>query len=331
MAMIAAAVGVSDLPVHMLRMVLPENAERTLRVSRTYLDGAEWALLGERLLGKDQFDAFVERKGRPICRVRMFGGLEVTVGDRTVHERDWRKRKARTLFAMLVLGRGQEIPRDQLLDHVWPDLPEDRAKNNFYVAWSTMKGALMGPAGKAGPCPYIDGTAGRCRIVRDAVRSDVDEFEELLAAGREGEASGKPEQAIAAYERLSSIYRGELLPGDLYDDWFAPLRDRYRFDFIASMLRLVDLYLDRDDPCNALVYAHRALNVDPTREDLYQATLRCQISAGQRSAAVETFVQCKTQLAEELGLDPSAETIALYQQILVMEDHPRYDDFGVKG
>ncbi len=95
------------------------------------------------------------------------------------------------------------------------------------------------------------------------------------------------------------------------------------------MLRLVELYLERDDPCSALVFARRALVVDPTREDLYQATLRCQIAAGQRSAAVETFVQCKTQLAEELGLDPSAETVALYQQILVMEDMPRYDDYGV--
>jgi DNA-binding SARP family transcriptional activator len=329
LSMIAAAVGSADLPIHMIRMIPPENAERTLRASRTYLDSAEWAILGSRLLGEDQFDAFVERKGRPICRVRMFGGLEVKVGDRPVRERDWKKRKARTVFAMLVLNRGQEISRDQLLDHVWPDLPEDRAKNNFYVAWSSMKGALMGAESKAGPCPYIDGTAGRCRIIRDALRSDIDEFEELLAAGREGDTAGDGDKAIASYERLSAVYRGELLPGDLYDDWFAPLRDRYRFDFVAAMLRLVELYLERDDPCSALVFARRALGVDPTREDLYQATLRCQIAAGQRSAAVETFVQCKTQLAEELGLDPSAETVALYQQILVMEDVPRHDDYGV--
>ncbi|NTV10754.1 MAG: hypothetical protein HGA47_08255, partial [Zoogloea sp.] len=135
--------------------------------------------------------------------------------------------------------------------------------------------------------------------------------------------TGSPRNGCDA--RLSAVYRGELLPGDLYDDWVAPLRDRYRFEFVAAMLRLVELYLERDDPCTALVFARRAVGVDPTREDLYQAMLRCQIAAGQRSAAVETFVQCKTQLAEELGLDPSAETVALYQQILVMEDVPRHD------
>lgn len=328
LGMITAATGAAALPVHMLRMIPPEAAERTLRASRHYLDSAEWATLGERLLGVGQFDSFVERKGKSICRVRVFGGLEITVGDRALSDRDWKKRKARTLFAMMVLNRGQEIPREQLLDHVWPELPEDRAKNNFYVAWSAMKSALMGADVKVGPCPYIENTAGRCRIVTKSVRSDIDEFEEFLASGRDAEAAGDVDGAIDSYERLSAVYRGELLPGDLYDDWFSPYRDRYRFEFLAAMLRLVDLLLEKDDPCNALVFARRALHIDPYREDLYQATLRCQIAAGQRSAAVETFVQCKTNLSEELGLDPSAETMALYQEVLVMEERPRYDTFN---
>ncbi|TLM82050.1 MAG: hypothetical protein FDZ75_07720, partial [Actinobacteria bacterium] len=42
-----------------------------------------------------------------------------------------------------------------------------------------------------------------------------------------------------------------------------------------------------------------------------------------------TYIACKTQLAEELGLDPSAETMELYQQILVMEECPRRDTFGL--
>jgi len=322
-------VGAADIPVHMLRMIPAEAAERTLNASRACLAAEDWAELGARLLGDSQFEAFVSRGGQSICRVRMFGGLEVTVGDRAVLEKDWKKRKARTLFAILVLNRGREVAREQLLDHIWEDLPEERARNNFYVAWSTMKTALMGGQTKSGPSPYIDNTAGRCRIVTQFVRSDVDEFEELVAAGREAESNGDAESAIDSYERLAAVYRGELLPGDMYDDWFAPLRDRYRFDFLATMLRLVELLLERDDPSNALVFARRGLLVDPTREDFYQAALRCQIAAGQRSAAVETFVQCKTRLAEELGLDPSSETAALYQQVLVMEEQPRYPGLGL--
>ena len=329
--LLAAAAGADELPIHMLRMVLPENVERSLRVAEGHLSSDDWMTLGQRALGEEQFTAFVERQGRPICHVRLFGGLEVVADDRTIRERDWKKRKARLLFAMLVVRRGQDIPRDQILDHLWPDLTEDKARNNFYVAWSMMKNALVSPEKRAEGCPYVESIRGRCRIVRESVRSDVDEFEELMAASREAEAAGRPESAIAALQELMSVYRGELLPGDVYDDWFSALRDKYRFEFIDAMVRGAEMLLERDDPCEALVFARTALNVDRYREDLYQLALRCHIAAGQRSAAIETFIQCKTQLAEELGLDPGKETIELYRTVLVMEERPRHDSYGLNA
>ena len=48
--------------------------------------------------------------------------------------------------------------------------------------------------------------------------------------------------------------------------------------------------------------------------------VRCQIAAGQRSSAIETYMQCRDKICEELGLDPSAEMRALYGEILAMED-----------
>jgi DNA-binding SARP family transcriptional activator len=329
LGLLARAVGVHTLPVHMLRMLLPENAERSLKAAMSLLSAEDWRTLGSRCLGEEQFDAFVDRKGKPICRVRLFGGLDVSVDHRSIRERDWKKRKSRLLFAMLVVRRGQDVPRDEILEYLWPDLDYDKAKNNFYVAWSTMKAALMAPDHKQEPCPYIESRRGRCRVICDLLRSDVDEFEELIAEIREHEAAGKVTEAVNALQNLMSVYRGDLLPGDVYDDWFASCRDKYRFEFVDAMLRGVELLLEQDDPCEALVLARRGLAVDPYREDLYQAALRCHIIAGQRSAAIETFIQCKTQLAEQLGLDPGADTMALYQEILVMEERPRQDNYGL--
>lgn len=329
LGMFAAAVGPDALPVHMLRMVLPEYAESALRACKPWLESAQWRRLGQRVLGDEDFARVERRKGGPICRVRLFGGLEVALAERTVSERDWKKRKARLLFAMLVARRGQDVPRDQVLDYLWPDLPEERARNNFYVAWSAMKSALMGSTNRSEACPYLENKGGRLRIVRDAVRSDIDEFEEALAEARKAEERDDIGAALNAYARMSAAYRGDLLPGDVYDDWFTPLRDRCRFDFVDAMVRAAGLLLESDDPNEALVYARRAQAVDPHREDLYQAVMRCSIAAGQRNAAIDMFLQLRTKLADDLGLDPSAETMALYQQILVMEDAPRYDDFGL--
>lgn len=329
LGMLAMAVGARNLPSHMLRMVLPENVERSLRVARAFMDDEEWMALGQRALGEERFAEYLERKGRPICRVRVFGGLEVSTDERTIRERDWTKRKGRLVFAMLAILRGQEIPRDLILEQLWPEMDATRAKNNFYVAWSTMKAALMSPDEKGGRCPYIENSKGRCRVVREWVRSDVDDFEELMAQARTAEAEGRARDAITAYGELMSVYRGDLLPGDVYDDWFSPYRDKYRFEFIDSMARATELLLELDDPWEALVFARRGLCVDPFREDLYQAALRCHIAAGQRSAAIETYIQCKSQLADELGLDPSGSTMELYQQVLAMEERPRTEHYGI--
>lgn len=323
------ALGAANLPAHMLKIVLPEFGERSLTLCRSWLEPAEWRHLGRRLLGDAAFAQLDRRNGKPICRVRLFGGLDVTVAERTVTEKDWKKRKARLLFAMLVVRQGRDLAREQLFDHLWPDLSETKARNNYYVIWSAMKGALMGEKSRSTVCPYVENTGGRCRIVTEAVRSDIDEFEEALREARAAEAVSDAPAALAAYARVSMVYRGDLLPGDVYDDWFSELRERYRFEFVDAMVHASELLLGQDDPCEALAYARRALRADTLREDLYQMALRCQIAAGQRSGAIDTFIQCRTRLSEELGLDPSGETMQLYQEVLVMEDRPRYDDFGL--
>ncbi len=329
LGMFTAAVGADELPVHMLRMVLPEHAEAALQASRGWLDPTEWCRLGTRLLGEAEFARLEQRSGNPVCRVRLFGGLEVKLAGRALRERDWKKRKARLLFAMLVARRGQEVPRDHVLEYLWPELSEDRARNNFYVAWSAMKAALMGSAQRAETCPYLENKGGRLRIVTNAVRSDLDDLDETLLEARAAEEAGDIDQALEAYVRISGIYRGEVLCGDVYDDWFAGLREKYRHEFVGAMQRAAELLLERDDPCEAQVYVRRALQVDPMREDLYQLAMRCGIAAGQRSSAIEAFLQLRERLSEDLGLDPSAESFELYQEILVMEDSPRYDDFGL--
>ena len=322
LGLFAMALGTERLPAHLLRMIPPENAEIALPATRTLLEPADWTRLGERLLGRNGLAEYLARGGRPLCRVRLFGGLEVNVGGRVVAEREWKKRKARLLFAMLVIRGGQDVPREQVMEHLWPEMEESRGKNNFYVIWSAMKGALSPEADKNEQCPFIDSTGGVCRIVTDSVRSDVREFDRVLAEAREAKAAERDGDALRLYEQLAEIYRGELLPGDVYDDWFAQIRDEYRAQYADAMLSAASILRDRDDHLGALAFVRRALNQDPWREDLYQAALACQIAAGQRSAAIETYLQCRARLSDDLGLEPFVETRALYDQILAMEDRP---------
>lgn len=332
LGMFATALGSDQLPVHMLRMILPEYAERSLEAAMGWMDQAEWERLGVRLLGAEQFEQLKHRSGKPLCHVRMFGGLEVTIGQKVLGERDWGKRKARLLFAMIAARRGADVPREQILDQLWPDLEPERARNNFYVVWSTMKAALTPEGETPGrTCPYVESFRGRCRITRSAVRMDLDDLETAMVDLKAAEEATDIEAVLDALRRISAAYRGDFLPGDVYEECFGPLRDSYRFDFLSAMSRGAAKLIALGEPAEALVFARRGLQVDSTREDLYQLALRAHIDSGQRSAAIETFLQCRSQLVDELGLDPSAETIALYEEILAMEERTDFDSAGLAG
>jgi len=323
LGLVAAAVGVDRLPAHMLRMLMPEHARAALPLAREVLDDDAWRRLAVRLLGEDEAASLEATCGtEPLVHVRLFGGLEVVTPDGVVPDRAWRKRKARLLFMMLLVRQGRDVPRDVLLEHLWPDMDEERAKNNFYVIWSAMKRALL-PSGRSAPCPYVEHVGGICRVVRPLVRSDLDDFDDALAGLAEAEAAGDLPSALSAIQRLREIYRADLLPSEVYDDWFRQLRERCRVQFGDAMLRVSSMCRAAGDSAQAVQLVRAGLEQDPWREDLYQIAMRCQIDTGQRSGAVDMFMACRSKLSEDLGLDPSVETRRLYDEVLAMEESPR--------
>jgi DNA-binding SARP family transcriptional activator/ATP/maltotriose-dependent transcriptional regulator MalT len=329
LGLFAAALGPERLPTHMLRMITGHHVDEALSAARKTLEEAEWQTLAFRMLGEEGADRIAALSTTAPCRVRLFGGLDVSVGTRQVLERDWRKRKARLLFAMLVLQQGREVPREQIYDHLWPEMDADRSRNNFYVIWSSMKGALVPDSAKGEACPYVEHTGGVCKVVPEHVFSDVAEFDVLVSAARQDVHAKDTPSAIRNYERLIDLYRGDLLPGDVYDDWFSSARDRYRQEFCDAMLTAHRLLTEVGDHPGALRMVRRGIVTDPWREDLYQAALRSHISSGQRSAAIDTYLSCRAHLADQLGLDPSTETMHLYEQVLAMEE--RSDGNSITG
>lgn len=256
----------------------------------------------------------------PLCTVRMFGGFEVRVGQRVIGEREWRKRKARQLFAMLCCLRGREVSRERLMGCLWPEMSEDRARNNFYVIWSTMKSALMPKGMRRARLPYVDSRGLICRIAPALVRSDLDEFEELITAARRCAGLGRADQALEALGRLTMVYRDELLPGDPYEDWFATTREHYRAEFIDAMGMGARLARDSEDWGGSLRFTRRGIEADPLREDLYAEAMRTCLASDQRAAAVDLYFTCRRRLAEELGIDPSDTMSHLYE--LAIADRP---------
>jgi DNA-binding SARP family transcriptional activator len=65
----------------------------------------------------------------------------------------------------------------------------------------------------------------------------------------------------------------------------------------------------------AVDWYRRVLEVDELREDVHQCIMRCYAEAGRRSDALAQYRQCREILRRELDLEPSTETVGLYERI----------------
>jgi DNA-binding SARP family transcriptional activator len=66
----------------------------------------------------------------------------------------------------------------------------------------------------------------------------------------------------------------------------------------------------------ALAHAREVVRIEPFRESGYRLLMTLLRAHGERAEAVRVYEQCRSILAEELGVSPSTETAALHRQLL---------------
>jgi DNA-binding SARP family transcriptional activator len=79
--------------------------------------------------------------------------------------------------------------------------------------------------------------------------------------------------------------------------------------------QLVAAYRSQSAWEDAIPYARRWVALDPLHEPAHRALMRLYAQAGQQAAAQRQYQECLRLLEAELGVEPEAETTALYESI----------------
>src|SRR5919201_1082449 len=81
-----------------------------------------------------------ETEGTKRLAIHLLGEFRVSVGPRTIAEREWRLRKAKSLVKLLALAPHHRLHRERIIDRLWPDMdPEDGAHNLYRVLCVTRR------------------------------------------------------------------------------------------------------------------------------------------------------------------------------------------------
>lgn len=227
---------------------------------------------------------------------------------------------ARALLAYLVMHPGIVLLREVLAGLLWPEYPNTNALRNLRVALSRLRDAIND---RTADPSYFNITRQSIQLNTESrYWLDVHEMETGLMATKMHihdhiETCG---ECALELQKVADLYRGEFLAGFTLDsapfeEWLVVEQERVHWLVLDALENLTSYYLNTENFEAAMNCARRQVELEPWREAAYRQWMRALALNGQRGAAISQYEICRKILADELGMAPENQTIALYEQI----------------
>src|SRR3990172_4800266 len=247
------------------------------------------------------------------------GSWQVSLHGRPV--KGFESNKARALVTYLAIEADRLHYREALAGLLWPDMSTTDALANLRQALANLRKTIGDSAARP---PFLCITRTTIQFNRTSDYTlDVADFTALLAdcdqhPHRHIETCGACARRL---QRATDLYRGDFLEGfflggsSAFEEWELILREYLRKMALGALAHLAGYYERRGSFDPAQRTLARQIELDPWREEAHQRLMRVLARSGQRSAALAQYNTFRRVLAEELGVEPSGETTALYEQI----------------
>ena len=216
------------------------------------------------------------------------------------------------LLKYLIYHHKKNIPREQLMELLWPDADPETARNRLNVALNSLRRSLR-TGSSTDVIVYEDG-----KYYLDSswqVWLDVDEFENHHTKEQRLEGQKNPHQTTRFLQVAANLYQGDFLEEDLYEEWTIPIRERLRLAYLDALYKLCQHYFQLEQFAACASLCQTILQWDSCREDVHCLLMRCYTAQNQLPLALRQYQLCMEALSEELGVQPSASTTSLYKQL----------------
>jgi DNA-binding SARP family transcriptional activator len=215
---------------------------------------------------------------------------------------EWQSRKARALLKILVARRGHPVPREYLMEVLWPREDPARTANRLSVALSTVK-SVLDPERRR-PDRLVH--ASKSTIALDTAHIAVD-LEHFLAGAAEGlrlAREHRDDDALEVLAAAETAYAGDFLEEDPYEDWAIPVREEARATYIAVAGALAELSARSENYEASILYCHRILERDDYDEGAHIGLVAALEEAGHHGEARRAYRRYVGRM-QQIGAEPA--------------------------
>ena len=250
----------------------------------------------------------------PHLSVRCFGSFELRVDGVPVLPRAVGRKKSLTLLKILLTHHGRPVPKDALIEWLWPDGDPNTKASQLHVLVHELR-RLLEPGPQGEPTHVLTDADRYSFEASRTAHVDVIEFRTLAAFAVKCHDAGDTARAIAAAESAVALYRGDLLEDEPYADWCRQEREQLRETCLELLQRTAALAAAASEWDLCLRHLRAAVRLDPLREWNHRQLMHALWAAGRRDEAVQQYHLCEDLLRRELGVRPLPETSRLWEQI----------------
>jgi two-component SAPR family response regulator len=250
-------------------------------------------------------------EGPTAIMVRCLGRFEVSVGGVAITS--WRPGKARALFQYLVCHRRLSVPRQQLIEALWPDPDALAAQSSLKVAVHALRQTLRQSVGE-NPRLHVVASDVGYQLTADGLWLDTEMFESLCRQADRWTQTGQSALALESWRQAAALYRGDFL-GDCCDDWAVFRREAFKDQYLGCLGQLADAALNAGEWQACIGYCRQILEQDRCREDAYRALMVSHARLGQLGRLRRWFELCQHSLRTELDAEPEEQTIKEYERL----------------
>ena len=245
----------------------------------------------------------------PATSFRLLGGFEVIVDGVAVHCGGI---KQRAVLALLLLEPNRLVPSSRLIEGLWGDAPREGATATLQVYVSNLRKHLPAVDGQS---PIVTKSNGySLNVAPDTI--DVQRFTKAAVAASEAMRWQDDALTLRHLETALSLWLGDPL-AEFVDQPFAAGAALILQQLHDSLVeQRCEALLNLGQHAVVLPLLHDALARTPLRESLWRLMIVALYRAGRQADALAAFQRCRDLLLDQLGVDPSPETVALEIAVL---------------
>lgn len=224
--------------------------------------------------------------------------------------------RQRAVLARLLAARGAVVTADRLIEDVWGPEPPPGVVSSLHASVSRLRRALEPDRGKGDRSVLLSRGGGYSL----AVHTDVERLAQAVARAGGGYLAHDSSAIVEALRAALDGWQGEPYAELGEQSWLVGERGRCHELRLVALERLAGAHLTAGEPVEASLALLSAFETDPGRERM--ATLLA-VALFRQSRQAEALAVCRRArrvLAEEHGLDPTADLRQVESAILGQDE-----------